>query len=163
MDNWTSSVACLLLVPENLSDLVNTSKELKKHRRKMWKQLFLLFAVVAIAAKGFSHGTSPKLFARRQQPHMTSTALSPTSPAPARRKGEVVEGPIQWEDRSVAVEVPNIEAVEAKARRCEHTTSSKQFCRKSGGYPDLEIKKDIYTLLWASSVQALKVESGYNQ
>ena len=126
----------------------------------MEKRLIVL-VLLMLVADGFLRCTSPMSFVRRQQLRMTGITLSPTSPAaPAQRKGEKVVGPIQWETRNVAVEVPSIESVEAKTRKSEHTALSRLFCRKSGGYPDFEIKNDIYTLLWASSVKALKEKSG---
>ncbi len=55
-----------------------------------------------------------------------------------------------------AVAVPTVSAIEARAQSSDQSATGAIFRSRSGGYPDLALKKEIYTLLYATQVKALK-------
>ena len=74
----------------------------------------------------------------------------------AKRAPKVV-APIVVEARQVyTVEVPDITEIEDRAINSKRSSSSKDFCTRSGGYPDIDIKTDIYTLLYATQIRTFK-------
>ena len=75
----------------------------------------------------------------------------PTRPSKSG-KGEKIAIPI--EARHVVRQIPSLDQIESKANNIEHNRASKEFCRRSGGYPDVEVKHEIYMQLYSSALKA---------
>lgn len=50
------------------------------------------------------------------------------------------------------IEVPRLEDIKATINSSKRTQQSKEFCIRSGGYPDNNIKNDMYNFLLATSL-----------
>lgn len=48
------------------------------------------------------------------------------------------------------LQVQSLNVINGAALKSERSHASKEFCVKSGGYPDMNVRNDIYLRLWAS-------------
>lgn len=65
---------------------------------------------------------------------------------------------VPTENRKIAdVSIPSVDELKRKLNLSHKASHSDNL--RSGGYPDVEVKKDVYLLVWASMVQNLKEQS----
>ena len=96
----------------------------------------------------------PSLLVQRSLLRMST--LAPPHDAMKKAAPKVVS-PTVVESRQVyTVEIPDISEIENRAIHSKRSSSSKEFCTRSGGYPDVDIKTDIYTLLYATQIRNYK-------
>ena len=57
--------------------------------------------------------------------------------------------------RVVVKKIPELNSIRHAANSISRSKASKDFCQKSGGYPNNEVKDSIYTVLMAYSSRAI--------
>ena len=124
----------------------------------MFSSIRLVVVVVVVASvltltQSFRF-VSPSIVVQRSTLQMSTLA----PPHDAMKKAPpLVVPPTVVEPRQVyTVEIPNITEIEYRAIHSKRSSSSKQFCTRSGGYPDIDLKTDIYTLLYATQIRNFK-------
>lgn len=77
-------------------------------------------------------------------PPQTPPKVPPPVPLEVRTKRQMI--------------VPTVSELNNAVRRSRRTESSKDFCMKSGGYPDKDVKEGVYLLVWSMLTKNLELE-----